>query len=1044
MKYYWKDLKVLNKNALAPHAARIPFPDIDTALQGERGHSSYFMLLNGNWKFKYNTHPAYVPSDYFLEDYDDSEWDIIPVPSCWQMHGYDIPVYTNVLYPYPVDEPNVPEKNPVGCYRMTFNIPKNWTDRRMVLHFGGVSSSFTVFVNGQEVGYSQCSHMPSEFDISDYIVEGKNTLAVEVYKWCAMSYLEDQDFWRLSGIFRDVYLYSTSTLYISDIHVEAGLDAEYTNGMLKADVFAATAEKTAEGSVDIMLFDKDDNLVFERKNNQLCTGEKDAAVTVETVVEKPHKWTAETPYLYRLVACIKDKDGHLLETRVVRIGFRRVEIKDSQLFVNGVSIKLKGVNRHDTHPDKGYTVSAEDMLKDMLVMKQHNINTVRTSHYPNDLYWYDLCDKYGMYVMDEADLEIHGFISAANLEKNGIGQAIAVNDDPKWTEAFVDRAVRMVERDRNHPSIIFWSLGNEAGYGSNHDAMAKWIRENDDTRPIHYESAGEAEMVDVVSVMYPSVDRVIEQGERTDDKRPFFICEFIHAMGNSMGNQQEYWEAIYKYPRLIGGCIWEWADHGIRQFTEDGKEWFAYGGDFGDQPNDMKFCIDGTVYPDRIPHTGLIECKQAIAPVVVDAVDLNTGQIKVLNRYDFVTLEHLDLKWQLLKDDKILKQGTVSGLDIAPHNDKIIHLPFTVDKEQPEKCEYWLNLYFVKKSSDLWADAGFEIAKKQFSVPVHCTYESTKTCGDITHPISVKEDALTLSVSGVQFEAVFDKVDGKLASYNFNGLEMIADGPEENFWRAPTDNDERGWVGREDCIAGKWRESGLDMLLRNVKNVSVENINEQAVEITVAANFGKAGQYIAFETVVKYLIAGNGSITVNTRFIPKCEVHYLPRLGFTLQMPHGFEQFAWYGRGPHESYADKKESALVGVYKGTVDEQFENYIIPQENGNKAETRWAALTNGNGMGLILCGAPYFDISVHHYTAKDLTEAMHTTDLKKRKETVINIDYTQSGLGNHSCGMDAWPLEKYWLKAEETNFEFVMVPYSSANGSEMSLYKKTTIK
>ncbi|HHW47296.1 MAG TPA: beta-galactosidase subunit alpha, partial [Clostridiaceae bacterium] len=564
-------LRLLPENSEKPSSAPIPYADIQTALKGERGASPYFMLLNGNWKFMYAENLSKVPENFHMEDFDQTGWDTIPVPSNWQMHGYDVPNYTNIEYPYPLDPPHVPDENPIGLYRKDFYIPEAWEGRHVFISFGGVNSAFTLWINGHRVGYGQCSHMPFEFNITEYIRPGKNTIAVMVYKWSATSYIEDQDFWRLSGIFREVYLYSTRDVHIRDLHINTDLDDEYKDAVLNVKITLKNYSRLHSDKyfVAVSLVDGRGNAVFEKNINtpvQLGPGDETVLFLEEKVIT-PEKWTAETPNLYNTLVVLKDEDENIVEVESVNTGFRKIEIKNSQLYINGVSVKLKGVNRHDTDCDLGHAVSREIMLKDILLMKQHNINAVRTSHYPNDPYWLDLCDKYGLYVIDEADLEAHGF-GYEDPEYD-------LSDKDEWKEVFVDRARRMVERDKNHPSVIMWSLGNETRYGRNHDAMAEWIRDKDNTRPIHFERALDAEVVDVVSVMYPEVHDLIKEGERTDDNRPFFMCEYAHAMGNGPGNLKEYWEAIYWYPRLIGGCVWEWVDHGIRQFTEDGKKWFA-------------------------------------------------------------------------------------------------------------------------------------------------------------------------------------------------------------------------------------------------------------------------------------------------------------------------------------------------------------------------------------------------------------------------------------------------------------------------------------
>ncbi|WP_170311532.1 glycoside hydrolase family 2 TIM barrel-domain containing protein [Vallitalea okinawensis] len=1030
-KYYWKDLNCLSINRMSPSTTAIPYPSVEEALEGQRHLSDRFMLLNGTWKFLYNEHPLDVPDGYEHPDFDDRDWGQLPVPACWQLHGYDIPVYTNVIYPYPVNPPHVPEENPIGCYRRTFAVPDEWNDDKVILHFGGVSSSFTLYVNGKEVGYSQGSHIPAEFDITDYIVSGENTIAVEVYKWCCTSYIEDQDFWRLNGIFREVYLISEPRIHASDIHVDALLSDTYEDGQLTIDLeLSSTVDECVK--VEVNLLFKDD-LSYSDIKELKVKADKGLKHQFSARIPKVNKWTAETPNLYQLLVTIKDSENHILEVKAFNIGFRIIEIKEQQLWVNGVSIKLKGVNRHDTHPDRGYAVTRDDMVKDILTMKLHNINTVRTSHYPNDPYWYDLCDQYGMYVIDEADLEMHGIIRTEGLSHNGISQTTLINGEAEWTEAFVERAIRMVERDRNHPSIIMWSLGNESGYGTNHDAMAEWIRAHEPTRPIHYESAVDAPMVDVVSVMYWDVERFIEAGKNDTDKRPFFQCEFLHSMGNSMGNIKEYMDAIYSYPRLIGGCVWEWADHGIRQFTEEGEEWFAYGGDFGDYPNDFKFCIDGMVDPDRQPHTGLIEYKNLIAPVEAVPVELTEGIVKIINRYDFLTLDHLNLIWELKRDEQVIDSGQMTAEGIQAHQEEDIALPYKINKAV--KGEYWLNIYFTTKTVTKWGKPGHEIRRQQFSIPVD--YKEEKQVCHLTSFLQVKEEKRNIVVEGTDFTTIFDRAEGTFVSYNYKGVELIHRGLKENFWRAGTDNDERGWEKREDSYAGQWTKAGLDVFMRNILSIRIEK-EEHQVKINVLSNFGKPGEKIAFETNVAYIVDGSGKIKVDTTFDPKKELPVLPRLGLTMATPEGFEYFSWYGKGPHESYVDRNESAIVDVYKGTVDEQFVNYIVPQENGNKMDTRWGLVSNGNGFGWLICANTTINMSVHHYTAKDLKEAMHTYDLKKRKETIINLDYAQCGLGNHSCGPEV--LEQYRLMPHKAQFSFEMVPYHEGLGVPMSIYQQ----
>jgi beta-galactosidase/beta-glucuronidase len=576
-----------------------------------------------------------------------------------------------VNYPYPVDPPYVPDENPVGLYRRSFELPRAWKDHRIFLTFGGVNAAFYVWVNGQCAGYSQGTHMPSEFDVTAFIrPAGANELAVQVLQWCDGSYLEDQDMWRFSGIFRDVTLSAHAAARIEDVRVRTSLDGDYRDATLDLRVRVKNrGQKQALCAVSAQLLDPAGKVVWE----QTLEGPPAEARGGESVrqvqarIAAPARWTAETPHLYTLLLALRDGGGAELEAMRVNVGFRQVEVRDGQLRINGVAVKLRGVNRHDTHPQRGHAVTYADMLLDVEQMKRHNINTVRTSHYPNDPRWLDLCDRYGLYVVDEADLETHGF------GHGGDWGELAKN--PAWRDAFLDRAVRLVERDKNHPSIIFWSLGNESGYGPNHDAMAEWIRAADPTRLVHYESCYDGPATDVRSRMYTGVAELTEQGMRTDDPRPFFLCEYAHAMGTGPGSLRDYWDVIEAHPRLIGGCVWEWADHGIATGVRDGKTAYAYGGDFGDQPNDGNFCIDGLCWPDRTPHSGLLEYKQVIAPVMVEAVDMPRGVLRLTNRYDFLSLDHLAIRWTLEREGQVLAEGTHAPLNIAAHASGTLTLP---------------------------------------------------------------------------------------------------------------------------------------------------------------------------------------------------------------------------------------------------------------------------------------------------------------------------------------------------------------------------------
>ena len=1020
----WENQQLLERNREPAHATLVPYPDEATALSGERGASPFFRLLNGSWRFCYLPSPPVVPAGFESPSFSDESWEAIPVPSNWQMLGYGKPNYTNAAYPYPVDPPRVPQDNPVGLYRRTFALPAEWEGRRFFLNFDGVDSAFYVWANGQPVGYSQGSHMPSEFDLTAHVRPGENLLAVQVFQWSDGSYLEDQDMWRLSGIFRDVYLFSTPSVHMRDVRIRTRLDSDYRNAMLEVSVALKnyTDEKAQGYRVLARLLDDGQRVVCEHSvaEGVSLSACEERALAVAIPVSAPRKWSAEEPNLYTLLLSLLDAKGKVLEVERCAVGFRQVEVRNSRVCVNGVPILVRGVNRHDTHPDLGHAVSLDSMIQDITLMKQHNINAVRTSHYPNDARWYDLCDRYGLYVIDEADLETHGFGHTGNVSQ--------LSADPAWEPAYLDRARQMVERDKNHPCVIIWSLGNESGYGPNHDAMAAWIREADPTRLIHYEAAGESPTVDVVSVMYPTVESLIKQGRRTDDPRPFFMCEYAHAMGNGPGNLKEYWEAIRSHPRLLGGCIWEWVDHGIRQRTASGEEWFAYGGDFGDEPNDGNFCIDGLNFPDRIPHSGLIEYKKIIEPVHVEPADLAAGKVKIVNRYDFLSLAHLEGSWRLMRDGEVLEQGTLPALDVPAGGEMLATVPFA--RPVPKAgAKHWLNLSFTLVQANLWAPRGYELAWAQFEVPVEAPPAPRIALRGMA-PVEVRDSGDEIAVRGDDFRVVFDKHRGTIRTWEYQGQQLLTMGPRLNVWRAPTDNDVHA--------AREWRRAGLDRLIHRVDRVALAKTLPQAVQVEIVSVLAPYSLAPAFTCTYRYTIYGSGDIVIETHVTPARELPHLPRLGLQMRMPGDFDRFAWYGRGPHESYADRKESARVGLYRGTVQEQYVPYVMPQENGNKSDVRWAAVTDARGMGLLAVGMPLLNVSAHHYTAEDLTGARHTFDLTRRNETILNLDHAQGGLGSNSCGPG--PLEQYVLQPVETTFALRLRPFVEAAISAMELSRE----
>ncbi len=1135
----WENPQVVGRNKEPGHVSLTPYADLATALAGDRSASPYFRLLNGDWKFKWAPNPDAAPASFYEDDFDVSGWDTLPVPSNWQMHGYDYPHYTNIVYPFSPDIcPQVPhDDNPTGSYRTEFTIPAEWDGRQIFLVFDGVDSAFYLWVNGQLVGYSQDSRVPAEFNITRYVRPGQNSLAVRVYRWSDGTYLEDQDMWWLSGIYRDVYLFSTPAVHIRDFWARTEFDREYRDATLHVQVNLKNyGDAPVQGySVSAELLDADGRQVFAVPVTPGVPTAQHSEVIfyLHQPVAGPRQWSAEAPYLYTLLLSLRGPDGDVIEVESCRVGFRQVEIKDGRLWINGVPVLLKGVNRHEFDPDRGRALTVESMIEDIRLMKQFNVNAVRTCHYPDDPRWYDLCDQYGLYLIDEA-----------NLESHGVWDKLA--KDPAWKTAFVERAVRMVERDKNHPGVIIWSLGNESGYGPNFDAMADWIRAHDRTRPIHYESAGHAPVVDMVSVMYPRVDRLIELAEKPGETRPLLMCEYAHSMGNSTGNLKEYWEAIRSHKRLIGGFIWDWMDQGIRQRTPEGEEWFAYGGDFGDVPNDLNFCLNGLISPDRNPHPGLWEHKKVLEPVVVEAVDLPAGKVKITNGYDFSDLSGLDISWRLSADGGTLQTGSLPRLTLAPGQSQAVTVPFRPPTDLKPGAEVFLMLSFTLAQATLWADQGHEVAWAQFPVPVEVLANPVLRLADMP-ALQLAEAGDTITVSGPDFKLVFSQAAGRLTSFQYDGAELVKQGLALNLWRAPTDNDANTWG--EEKAAIRWRESGLDLLRERAEAVTARQVAPQVVQVKVrtvaepegdlserkrvrwnqllgqfvqvftefldeagvrtlcsrlavsyddlpgagkadkikalvaacdrqerVSELARAGYQVLMEVAAQampdwtkemlnrlqsaspdelkrqfgphdtahfecdytYTVYGSGDVVVETHVVPRGNLPPLPRIGLTLGLPGATNTFTWYGRGPVETYSDRKLGAPVGVYRGTVDEQYVPYIMPQENGNKTDVRWAALTDDGGLGLLAVGMPLLNVSAHHFTAQDFTGAMHTYDLKRRDEVTLNLDHAQSGLGNASCGPGTLP--QYLVEPKETTFCLRLRPLSAQTAAPMELSKQ----
>jgi beta-galactosidase/beta-glucuronidase len=1029
----WENPQLVATNRFPAHATGLPFPDEASALRRDMAHTPWAFSLNGAWKFHYAPNPNTLPEGFSSAGYDASAWDEIEVPGDWVLQGYDKPIYCNVRMPIPNTPPFVPQDdNPTGLYRREFDIPAGWAGRRVILYFGGVESAFYVWVNGEKVGFSKDSRLPAEFEISDYVHPGKNTVVTQVMRWSDGSFLEDQDHWRMAGMYREVMVYSVPDIYLADVFAKPALDTAYTDGTLEVVVTLGGAVEQASGyRVEMQLFDRDGQGVFAGYQGEEYRFDFNEMphVTLIAPVSAPHKWSHESPYLYTLVVALRDDGGKAVQYFSTRIGFRKIEIRNRELLINGKAVLIKGVNRHEHDEKRGKALTMDSMVKDILLMKRHNINAVRTCHYPNDERWYDLCDEYGIYVWDEANIEHHSVYNK-------------LCHSPEWRTAFLERGARMVERDKNHPSVITWSLGNESGYGPNHDAMAGWIRGYDPSRRGHYEGttrlgwdAGHLAS-DLTCPMYPPIERIIDYALNPSYTRPFIMCEYAHAMGNSVGNLKEYWEAIETYHGLQGGFIWDWVDQGLLKTDEKGVSYWAYGGDFGDTINDMNFCINGLIFPARTVHPPMVELKKLVQPVAVRAVDLLSGKIEVVNKHDFTNLNYLAGEWELAVDGEVVQCGKLPILNTRPGFSDNLMISYNQPRLSPGS-ECFLNLRFRLREDTPWASAGHEVAWEQFKLPFTAPAPLALPVSDMA-ALEVRQVAGNLAIRGKDLEVVFERNSGFLAKYEWKGLALLQSGPALNAWRAPTDNDgfkwmsDDPWILKQNKYLSQWLAAGLDRLESRLESLDYVQLRPQVVRVKTAHTVQAAGKDAGFHHAVTYTIYGNGAILADQHVTPFGELPPLPRLGVSLVLPPGFEQFTWFGRGPEESYVDRKAGVKVGLYSGSVDEQYVPYIMPQENGNKTDVRWAALGNSQGSGLLVAGEPLLEVSALHFSVGDLYKAMHTNELTRRPEVYLNLDVMQCGLGGNSCGPKT--LDKYLLWPAETRFSILFHPFSP--GDELS--------
>jgi len=944
--------------------------------------------LNGEWKFLYLEAPELSPEGFMNEE-TGIQWDTIDVPSVWQLRGYDRMHYTDVLYLFPINPPFVPTENPTGIYKRNVSLSKEWLSNDTILKFHGVDSAFDVWVNGIHAGYSKVSRLPSEFDVTAFLQEGENDITVRVYKWSDGSYLEDQDMWWLSGIYRDVELINEPKNSIIDCSVIGDLDNYYKNGILKVDI--TTKQKSCEGTWKLMRAGKEmARGVFQ---TEACKAH------LEEIVLNADLWTAETPNLYELTVSI---GCHEVK---VRVGFRRIEIIDYNFCVNSQVILLNGVNHHDFNPKEGRCVSYEQSMEDILLMKQCNINAVRCSHYPANEHFYDLCDEYGLYVIDEADLECHGFEWVERFDW--------ITDDPSWEQAYVDRSVRMVKRDRNHPSIIMWSMGNESSFGCNFKSAAKAIKELDSTRLLHYEGDDEAEVTDVYSTMYTRLKRLKEIAEsETQSKKPHVMCEYGHAMGNGPGGLKAYQDMYRKYKRLQGGFIWEWYDHGI--YTEEGGEtYYRYGGNYGDFPTNGNFCIDGLLMPDRTPSPGLLEYKQVIAPIEVTRIEGTEREFQLKNYYDFLTLEQFYMKWAVQAEDKIIQEGCIDHMMAPPHETEKVIVPFI--PFQPEvNTDYYLNITVCRKKATNYAEAGHEISKVQFPLSICYNILEERPQGKA---LNASESEGILTVENDVVTARFHKVFGNLLSVSAEGKEYLSEGPEMTVYRATIDND---MYKKEDWMNKYYIQKSSEQ---------TEYFRYEAAQDKVIVSIGKYfscyNQSWGFECDFEYTVYSCGQVKVNLHGKAiqngKLEPAFLPRIGIIMKGNKELQHAVWYGRGPGENYADSKEASIMGVYSSSVDEMGTNYVFPQENGHREEVRWFGI--GDGDKTLLCKAEIpLGLNLANYTDDSLENAKHPFQIQRAEDVIIHMDYVQSGLGSNSCGEEQQ--EEFKVKLQDFTMAFML--------------------
>lgn len=1024
----WETVELIGRNRELTHVPLGAYTSVEMALAAERAASPNMQSLNGQWKFHLASSPETAPADFFSEAFSTDNWDDIPVPGNWQLMGYwDKPIYSNIAYPFDPTPPRVPAENPTGCYRRTFILPEAWLDQQVFLVLESMDSNGYVWVNGQKVGYSEDSRLPAEFNITPYLHAGENTLAVQVMRYCSGTYLEDQDYWQMSGIQRDVYLYAKPTAHLRDYTVRTTFDETYCDATLYVAAYISEVEKLDSYTIEMMLYDAEGHPIFPaplamqvQPHTRMYTRglEEKACARFITLVEKPRQWSAEIPYLYTVVLVLKDAAGNAIDFESSKIGFRQLEICHRQALINGKRLVVRGVDRHEHHPERGRAVTEEDMRADIFQMKRLNFNAVRTSHYPNHPRWYELCDEYGLYVVDEANLETHG------VEGD-------LSNDPAWATAYLARATRMVLRDKNHPCVCFWSLGNESYLGPHHAAMAAWIRRYDPTRPVQYESGNPGpDITDIQVPMYPNLNWVREIMADASETRPMIMCEYAYAKGNATGNFAKFWELVDSSPSFQGGFIWDWQDKALWHTLEDGRKVLGYGGDLGCKMDyariaeDPTMVLNGIVSADLTPHHGAWEVKKVQAPVsfAATSVELATGIIHVKNKYQFLDLSHLTLLWEVQENGAVIQAGKLPLAVVNAGEEAPVQLPVTRPEHLLAGAEYWLTVRVVLTAATPWAPAGHEITWEQFPLPYYQTAKMKPAEAEQVELVLVETDSAVI-LANESLHLSFDRTSGAMKSWQVDGEDILLSGPRANFFRPPTDNDYI--LGNSDSYASRWYAAGFDNLQQQLLSLDAGMLSPHLAILRVNSLLTGTNPDIGIHCETQYTITGSGEIIIDNTLLIDLGFPVLPRIGLELVLPGAYETLTWYGRGPWENYPDRKSAALIDQYHSTVTEQYFPFIRPGECGGKEDVRWLMLTDSKGKGLRVSGFPVFHFDALHFTIDDLAKARHYYELSPRPETYLHLDGWHMGLG----GDTGWTVnvhDEYLIKPGRYQYRVLLSP------------------